>query len=208
MQCSAYIIPKYNIVTNKVMSHDKSEITISDKKRTIPLLYRPVDNMLESFRRDIQNAFLTLLWPRSLGWRFPSFGTELDTRTPPCDMVDKGDKHEVTLEVPGIPKEKIDIKTRKKRVEVSGQQEKTEEKGKNYVYNEQSYQSFSRGIPIPEEINPSKVEGKMEIGLLRIELPKKPLTKVDEEETKVNVKQRSATEFLTEMFPFYTVPEN
>ncbi|MGG6459965.1 MAG: Hsp20/alpha crystallin family protein [Candidatus Eiseniibacteriota bacterium] len=186
MQCSAYIIPKYNIVTNKVMSHDKSEITISDKKRTIPLLYRPVDNMLESFRRDIQNAFLTLLWP----WDGDFHPLEQNWI--------QGHHHAIWLtkvtntklhwKFQEVPKEKIDIKTRKKRVEVSGQQEKTEVKRKNYVYNEQSYQSFSRGIPIPEEINPSKVEGKMENGLLRIELPKKPLTTVDEEETKVNVK--------------------
>ena len=38
--------------------------------------------------------------------------------------------------------------------------EKTEDKGKNYVYNERSYRSFSRRIPIPEEIVPSKVTAK------------------------------------------------
>jgi HSP20 family protein len=68
---------------------------------------------------------------------------------------------------------------------VSGQQEKkTEEKGRNYVYNERSYKSFSRRIPIPEEIVPSKIDAKMEDSVLKLEIPKKTPTKVDEEETK------------------------
>ena len=55
-------------------------------------------------------------------------------------MVDKGERYEISLEVPGIPKEKIDIKATKNHLEVSGQQEKkTEEKGRNYVYNERAY---------------------------------------------------------------------
>ena len=170
------------------MTEDKSEITKTDVEKRKSMVLRPFDDVFENFRREIENAFVGPWWPRPLDWILPSFGTELDSRIPLCDMVDKGDRYEVSLEVPGIPKEKIDIKATKNKVEVSGQQEKkTEDKGRNYVYNERSYQSFSRSIPLPEEIVPSKIDAKMENGVLKIELPKKNPTKVDEEETKVKV---------------------
>jgi HSP20 family protein len=171
------------------MSSDKSDITKSDKQKGKPALRRPFDEIFDNFRKDMESAFATSWLPRAWDLRLPSFGQELDVRMPLCDMVDKGHKYEVSLEVPGIPKEKIDIKATRNRVEVSGKQEKkTEDKGKNYVYNERSYQSFNRRIPIPEEIVPSKIEAKMENGVLRIEIPKKTPTKVNEEHTKVKIK--------------------
>ena len=86
---------------------------------------------------------------------FPSlpFGALVGVRAPLCDMVDRGDRYELQVETPGIEKEKINIKATRHAIEISGElSEKTEEKGKNYVYNERSYRSFERRIPIPEEI--------------------------------------------------------
>lgn len=171
------------------MSSDKSGIAKRDKQKEKPILRRPFDEIFDNFRKDMEFSFATSWLPRTRDLRLPSFGEELDVRMPLCDMVDKGDKYEVSLEVPGIPKEKIDIKATRNKVEVSGmQKKKTEDKGKNYVYNERSYQSISRNIPIPEEIVPSKIEAKMENGILKIEIPKKMPTKVKEEHTKVKVK--------------------
>ena len=66
-------------------------------------------------------------------------------------------------------------------VEISGEQsEKTEEKRKDYVFNERSYRSFHRKVDIPVEIVPSKVEAKMENGMLHVQLPKKYPTKLEE----------------------------
>jgi HSP20 family protein len=100
-------------------------------------------------------------------------------------MVDKGDKYELLLEVPGIDKDKIDVKATKNSLEISVEQsEKAEEKRKNYVYNERSFRSFHRRIPIPDEVLPSKMNN----GILQIQLPKKIPTKAEEETTKVEIK--------------------
>jgi HSP20 family protein len=81
------------------------------------------------------------------------------------------------------------VKATKNSVEISGEQsEKTEEKKKNYVYNERSYRSFHRKIPIPEEIVASKIDAKMSNGIIQIQLPKKIQTKPEEETTKVEIK--------------------
>jgi HSP20 family protein len=104
-------------------------------------------------------------------------------------MVDKGDKYELQLEIPGIDKDKIDVKATKNSVEISREQsEKSEEKKKDYVYNERSYRSFHRKIPIPDEIVPSKIDAKMNNGILQIHLPKKNPTKPEEDTTKVEIK--------------------
>jgi HSP20 family protein len=123
-------------------------------------------------------------------WTFPSFTHHVESRIAVCDLADRGDRFELQLEVPGIEKEKIDVKATKYSVEVSGKQtEKTEEKGKNYIYNERKFQSFYRKVPVREEIMPSKVSAKMNNGIVVITLPKKIPTKEEEDSpTRVDVK--------------------
>ena len=168
-----------------------SEKTGIEKKESRPFLpmRRHIDDIFEDFRRDMEGMFHS--WPYSMAdWRFPVFA-ELDReiRLPVCDMVDKGDKYELQLEVPGIDNDKIDVKATKNSLEISAQQsEKTEEKRKNYVYNERSFRSFHRRIPIPDEILPSEIHAKMNNGILQIQLPKKIPTKAEEETTKVEIK--------------------
>lgn len=147
------------------------------------MLRRSVDDIFETFRRDIQNFLERSWWPHSSELTLSS----LAIRMPLCDLADKGDKYEILMEVPGIAKEKVDIKATRSKIEVSGQQEsKMRDKQKNYVYNERLYHSFGRRISLPEEIVPSKIDAKMENGILMMDLPKKTPTKI--EDAKVEVK--------------------
>lgn len=113
--------------------------------------------------------------PVSLDRVFEGFSKELeDMRVPLCDMKDLADRYELHVEVPGIDKEKIDIRATGDTVEISGEQsEKSEKKRKDYyVYNERSRRSFYRQIRMPEEIDPSRVSASMKNGILVIGLPK------------------------------------
>jgi HSP20 family protein len=160
------------------MTSGKSDIT--KRKTFTPTSF---DDIFESFRRDVEDAFF---FPRRFLDR-NYLASELETRLPLCDMEDLGDKYQVTLEAPGIPKEKIIVKAGTDYIDISGeQQEKKEEKGKHYLYNERSYSSLKRRISTPEEIIPSKIDATMQDGVLRIEVPKKIPTKT--EETKIDVK--------------------
>ena len=160
-------------------------MTKSDIVRKNALFPTAFDNIFESFRRDMEEVLFVPKWP-FLGTG-NALVSDLETRFPLCDMEDLGDKYEITLETPGIPKEKITIKAGTDYIDISGEQEKkTEEKRKNYLYNERSYSSLRRRIATPEEIVPSKVDAKMENGVLRVDVPKKTPTK--SEETKVQVK--------------------
>jgi HSP20 family protein len=83
-------------------------------------------------------------------------------------MVDRGDRYNLRLEVPGIDKDNIQLNATEGAIEISGEQseeESNEDKGHNYIYNEHSYKSFYRSIPIPEEILPSKITARMNNGI-------------------------------------------
>jgi HSP20 family protein len=151
------------------------------------------NDFFENFRQNMQNI-MEETWPNSV---FPTktfspfdlFDRMTDTRIPLCDVMDKGDRYEIALEIPGIDKDKIDVKATKNSVTISGKQsEKTKEKGKNYIYSERSYKSFHRQIPFPQEIVPSKITAKVNNGVLEVDLPKKqPRIAEGKEEYKVNV---------------------
>lgn len=146
---------------------------------------RRLDDVFDDFRRDLEN-FMSKPFP---SWSFPGsthFG-EL-VRTPLFDMLDRGNKYELHIEVPGIDKEKIKVHATRNAVEVSGEQsEKSSDKSKHYVHNERSYNSFYRKIETPEEIVPSKIGARMVNGILNIELPKKSPRQA-EKSIKVDIK--------------------
>ena len=131
-------------------SESKSGRIGSDRERAIEsqrsLQTRRMDDIFGTFRRDIED--MTMPWS-SLSqsslwdWRFPSASTneddedrEMMVRMPIFDMVDKEDRYELKVEVPGIEKEKIKVKATKDSVEISGEQSKEEEsedKRKRYI---------------------------------------------------------------------------
>ena len=106
-------------------------MTKSDIVRKNALFPTAFDNIFESFRRDMEEVLFVPKWP-FLGTG-NALVSDLETRFPLCDMEDLGDKYEITLETPGIPKEKITINAGTDYIDISGEQEKkTEEKRKNY----------------------------------------------------------------------------
>ncbi len=159
---------------------------------------RRMDDIFDSFRRDVEDMMTPWSSSSSLwDWRFPSLPRtediqdQITVRMPIFDMVEKEDRYEVKVEVPGIEKDKVKVKATEDSVEISGEQSKEEEsedKRKRFIYNERSYNSFYRKIPVPEEIVSSKVRAKMSNGVLHIELPKKNPTRLEEEGTTIEIK--------------------
>lgn len=183
---------------------DKEKININSKnesdvqRRRTGISYpNYYDEFFENFRQNMQNitnvmerSFPSTIFPsiRSMS-PFEWMDKITDTRLPLCDVIDRGDKYEINLEVPGLDKERIDVKATRNSLSISGKQsEKTKEKGKNYIYSERSYKSFHRQIPFTQEILPSKISAKIRNGILEIDVPKKIPTKVEgDEEVRIDV---------------------
>ncbi|MEM0493340.1 MAG: Hsp20/alpha crystallin family protein [Candidatus Thermoplasmatota archaeon] len=111
-----------------------------------------------------------------------------ESRMPMMDVADLGDRYEMVCELPGIPKDKIDIQVTPNSVEISAKQElNEEEKHKNWIRRERSSTSFYRYMDFPEELKTDEVEAEMKDGVLTIKLPKVE-PKPEYKSTKVKIK--------------------
>lgn len=141
------------------------------------------DDIFESLRREIQDA----LRPWQAGFGLSKVFE--NARVPLCDIADRGKEYELHLEVPGIEKDKISLKATGNSLEVSAEQsQKKEEKGKGYIHRERSHSAFYRRIPFPQEVVASKIDARVNNGLLVVRIPKKKSPKAGTKATKVEVK--------------------
>jgi len=129
-------------------------------------VFQAFDDMLEDFRRDFLSPWRTRrMWPL------------MDKREACMDLIDTGKEFQVHAEVPGIPKDKIDITVTKDSIEISAKTEverKEEEKG--FVVKERGYSEIYRKQSFPEEVLPEKAEATVKNGVLEIKVPKKSPT--------------------------------
>lgn len=151
---------------------DKLAVRPSDEKSEITTM-RPVDlwsemdRMFDSFR----NNFDELFWP--WGNRTQTLSPLTSHRTPPMDIADLGDHYEMKVEMPGIPKDNVDIQVTANTVEIKADcGDVKEEKGKNWLRRECSGMSFYRALELPEELQTEKVDAELKHGILTLKLPK------------------------------------
>jgi HSP20 family protein len=136
-------------------------------------MMREFDRVFDEFRGEFEDMFRM---PYGLGrplreTRMPMLEM---LREPLVDIADLGDRFELTAEMPGIPRDKIDIQISDDSIEIKAEAEETgEEKEKEYVCRERSYRSFYRKMGLPAEVVSDKAEAKMTGGMLKITLPKK-----------------------------------
>jgi HSP20 family protein len=89
------------------------------------------------------------------------------------DVADTGKTFKITADVPGIPKDKLDIRVRGTSVEIRGEHaEEKEEKGTEYVHRERTYAGFYRSLDLPEPVVGDQAQAKVDNGVLELELPK------------------------------------
>ncbi|MDQ7032526.1 MAG: Hsp20/alpha crystallin family protein [Desulfonauticus sp.] len=79
----------------------------------------------------------------------------------------------VKAELPGLDKKDIDVRLENNYLILQGEKKKEEKSEKdNIVRMEVSYGTFYRAIPLPAEVDESKIEAKYKKGVLTIKLPK------------------------------------
>ena len=142
------------------------------------------DDMLEDFRRRFEER----IWA-PWEWAIEPYRVDFPIREVFSDLVDEGSKFIVRAEVPGIPRDKIDVMVTKDGIEISGETgAEKEEKEKNFVVRERSYSSVYKTLAFPEEVLPEKAECKVKDGILEVSIPKKA-PKPEVKKHKVEVKE-------------------
>ena len=144
-------------------------------------IWRDMDSLFDSFRTGFDDLF----WPWTSTASYPTYSTD---RMPPMDVADMGDHYEMRFELPGIPKENIDIQVNHSGIEIKAEcKEEKQEKGKNWLRRECSGTSFYRSIELPEELQTDKVDAELKDGVLMVSLPKLE-PKPEQKAKKVNIK--------------------
>ena len=135
-------------------------------------IFQTFDKMWRNFRRDFLKP-----------WNLGETSTireipEMLTRREACaDLVDSGKEFKICAEVPGIPKDKLDVTITKDGIELSGKidiEKKEQENG--YIVRERGYTEVYKRIKFPEKVIPDKAVANLTDGLLEIKVPKKVST--------------------------------
>jgi HSP20 family protein len=116
------------------------------------------------------------------------FGTTA-LRAPAIDLIDEGNEYKLHAEMPGIKKEDINLEVGEDEIEISAESKEEKKEGdekKGYIRRERRYSKFYRRIPLPQPINPDKVEAELKDGVLTVKLPK--ISPPEKKTKKVGVK--------------------
>jgi HSP20 family protein len=104
---------------------------------------------------------------------FDDFSTAGDLDFPKnfaaLDVYDKDSHYVVSMDIPGIPKEDINIEVKDGRLRVWGERGSEKKEGD---YTERHWGRFERSVPIPADANDSDIEANFENGVLNVALPK------------------------------------
>jgi HSP20 family protein len=94
--------------------------------------------------------------------------------SPDVEVVEQDDAHVLVVDLPGIPKEDIDIRVDDQHIlTISGERrERRRRHSHGRSYSERRYGTFSRSIELPRSVDPSRMEVAIHDGVLEIHLPK------------------------------------
>ncbi len=137
--------------------------------------------MLSSFARDPVRTFRSELddvFDRFLARRDSEGALSAESYSPSLNLSETDSELQITMDVPGVKPEEVDIEVTGNAVRVRGEhKEEKEEKGRTYHRIERRTGSFFRAVELPCEVNRDKVVADYKDGVLKITLPKSEVTK-------------------------------
>jgi HSP20 family protein len=92
---------------------------------------------------------------------------------PACDISEADEHYLMSLDLPGIKKDEINIEVNNNILTVSGERKRESASDKQKVQRfEKSYGFFKRSFTLPTSVDADKVEARYEDGVLELYLPK------------------------------------
>ena len=92
---------------------------------------------------------------------------------PSVDFSENEKEYIVRLEVPGIPKEELEVNVEGQTLMLAGRRDfEKEEKTEDYFWRERQAGKFVRAVQLPTAIDKTKVEAIYHDGIMTVKLPK------------------------------------
>lgn len=91
------------------------------------------------------------------------------------DVIDRNDRYEVLVDLPGVRKEDIQVTIEGNRVAIAAEakSEKEVKNGDRLIHSERFAASYARSFELPAEVTEEGAEAAYENGVLRLTLPKR-----------------------------------
>lgn len=116
-----------------------------------------------------------------------TFGSASFQYVPPVEMATDGSDVVITLELPGVSVEDVDIEVAEGRLTISGERkDRTEETRGRVLVREHRYGAFRRTFQLPDGVSAEQVQAEADNGLLRVRI--KEVTKPVEPPRKIEIK--------------------
>jgi HSP20 family protein len=153
----------------------KTEETASEQqgtlkaRRPLQIVRRGIDRFLEDFQLDFLRSRRSIFDVEPVWQHDRTRGA-----SPAVDIVEKDTAYEVTVDLPGLGKQNIEVKVVKGNLTIKGEKDEIkEEQKKDYYLGERLFGSFERSFRIPENVDTDKIEASFSQGELTVTLPKK-----------------------------------
>ena len=131
-------------------------------------LYRPriLENALSDFDRYMESFF---------GDNFLSPSDRIFSRNPVVDVRENEKAYVLEAELPGFDEKDIEVRMDGNSLTITSkkEEEKSEEKDKNYLLRERRVSSFSRSFKLPENADLEGISASFKNGVLSLEIQKK-----------------------------------
>jgi HSP20 family protein len=128
--------------------------------------YRPTTDLFRTLFDDLPAL--------GTAWGGRMAGTDL-LRAPHADVTETGDDIRVTVELPGLRPEDVEVSLENNVLTISGEKkEEHEETGKEnrWHLSERRYGRFSRSFVLPKEVEQERIQATFENGVLDVIIPK------------------------------------
>jgi HSP20 family protein len=138
-------------------------------RRNISLVPRSVDRFFDDpfFRFFDEAAEARIAW------------------NPAVEVIESENEILFSAEVPGLPKEAINIDVNNYVLTISGERSEEKEENHDYLRRERVYGKFSRSFRLPKTADVEKVSASLKDGVLEVKVPKKEEAKPKQVKIKV-----------------------
>lgn len=144
--------------------------TTLPKEQRAPQIAMPAP--LNRLRDEIDRLFDDFSFTRPGRSIFP-FTTAAAPLDPAMELAATNGGYELSVELPGLAKDDIDIEFADGVLTISGEKrEESEKKENGYLMSERRYGSFRRQLTLPADADPETIEAKFEQGVLKLGMKK------------------------------------
>jgi len=131
------------------------------------------DTGMLSFQREMNRLFDDFFGGFEIAPLHKQEQAHIQAFVPKINASETEKEIKISAELPGMDEKEVFVEMEEGALSIRGEKkEENEEKGKNWHRIEQSYGTFHRVIPIPTNVDSTKVKATFKKGLLNVSIPK------------------------------------